>query len=175
MTLYRWKDHIPKIGEEVWVCPDTQVIGQVELHSGANIWFACVLRGDSAPITVGRNTNIQDLSVIHASPNIPVQIGENCTVGHKTILHACVLKNYSFVGMGSIMLDRSELGEYSFLGAGSLLPPGRKIPDGMLAIGSPARPVRKVTEEEREMIRKRSEEYKTLADSYREPNGFIPV
>ncbi len=167
MSLYTWKEYTPKIHERAWVAPQAQVIGRVTIDEEASVWFGCTIRGDVDEIFIGKYTNIQDQSVIHVSANMsPTIIGNYCTIGHRATLHGCTLKDYAFVGMGAIILDDCELGEFSFLGAGSLLPPKKKIPSRMLAMGVPAKIVREITKEEEAMIRKRAFEYAKLKDTY---------
>ncbi|MBX7057143.1 MAG: gamma carbonic anhydrase family protein [Leptospirales bacterium] len=171
--IYRLGDSVPKLAADVFVAPDAAVIGDVEIGEGSGVWFGCVLRGDVHSIRIGRNCNIQDLSMLHVTGGkFDLQMGDNCTLGHRVTLHGCRLKDFAFVGIGATVMDDCELGEYAFLGAGSLLPPGKKVPPGMLALGSPARVIREVTEAERQLIESTAIKYRALRDRYRLQNGF---
>ena len=158
---------------DAWLAPNAQVIGQVRIGAGSSVWFSSVLRGDVHSISIGKNTNIQDLSLLHVtSGKYPVKIGDCCTLGHSVVLHGCALADHSFVGIGARILDDCELGEFSLLAAGSLLPPGKKIPARMMAMGSPAKIIREITTEEEEMIRAIPQHYVRLKEEYRKANNF---
>ena len=137
----------PKIDETVFIADSADVIGQVNIGKNANIWYGTVLRADDNHITVGENTNIQDGSVVHISEGYPTVIGDNVTIGHKSIIHGCEIGNNTLIGMGSIVLDGAKIGEFTLLGAGSLVPPGKEIPSGVLAMGSPAKVIRELSEQ----------------------------
>lgn len=144
----------PQINESAFVAPNATVIGDVTIEEYASVWFGSVLRGDIAPIRIGRHSNIQDLSVLHESPDMPLIIGDHVTVGHKVTLHSCTIGDNALIGMDSTILDGAEIGEGAFIGAGSLVTPGTKIPPGTLAFGRPAKVVRDLTEADiREMKR----------------------
>ena len=167
VPIYSWKEHTPLLGKNVWVAPDAQVIGQVALGEDSSVWFSCLVRGDVHKISIGKGTNIQDHSVLHVTQGkFPLEIGDFCTLGHRVTVHGCTLKDYVFIGMGATVLDGCELGEFSLLGAGSLLTPGKKIPPRMLAMGSPAKVIREITEKEENMIRAIPEKYRLLKDDY---------
>jgi len=136
----------PQINESAFVAPNATVIGDVTIEEYASVWFGSVLRGDIAPIRIGRHSNIQDLSVLHESPDMPLIIGDHVTVGHKVTLHSCTIGDNALIGMDSTILDGAEIGEGAFIGAGSLVTPGTKIPPGTLAFGRPAKVVRDLTE-----------------------------
>lgn len=173
--VYQLDDLTPDLARDVFIAPDATVIGDVRIGSGSGVWFGCLLRGDVDYIEVGENTNIQDHSVIHVTGGkFPTVIGDNCTIGHRVMLHGCNLSNYSFIGIGATVLDGCEIGEMSVLAAGSLLPPGKSIPPRMVAMGSPAKVVREITPQEEEMILGIPQKYKDLKDRYRS-SGFIPV
>ena len=164
-----YRNHFPEIPDDVFIAENAHVIGDVSLGSKSSVWFGSVIRGDVHSIRIGKNTNIQDLSMIHVTgEKFSTKIGNNCTLGHRVTVHGAVLQDWSFVGIGATILDGCELGEYSMLAAGSLLPPGKKIPPGMLAMGSPARVVREVTPEERKMFERIVNKYTDLAKEYRE-------
>jgi len=167
--LEQYLNYKPQPAEGVYVSPAALVIGRVTLGARASVWPGVVLRGDINDIVVGEFTNIQDLTVGHVETDIPLVIGAYVTVGHRAILHACVVGDGALVGMGAIVLDRAEVGTGAVLGAGSLLPPGKKVPPHTLALGSPARVLRELSDEEVALNRNRAEEYAALAAVYAAP------
>ena len=133
---------------DFWVAPSAQVIGNVHLGRGANIWFNAVLRGDLEPITVGENSNVQDGSVLHTDPGVPLTIGRNCTVGHMVMLHGCTIGDNCLIGIGATVLNRARIGENSIVGAHALVTEGKQFPPGVLLLGAPAKVARELTAEE---------------------------
>jgi len=168
--ICRFEDRTPSLPEEYHVANNATVIGDVVLHNQSSIWFGTVLRGDLEPITIGERSNIQDNSVVHTSNGYPVIVGSDVTVGHKAILHGCTVGNNCLIGMGAILLDGSEIGDNCIVGAGALVKPSQKIPAGSLAVGSPARVIRKLSEDEIFDIRKSAERYVALQMRYRTSN-----
>lgn len=158
----------PVLADDVWVAPDAQVIGDVQIGAGSGIWFGAIIRGDVHYVRIGRNCNIQDGSVLHVTTDrCPLVLGDNCTLGHRVTLHGCTLKDYAFIGIGATVLDDVEIGEFAFVAAGSLVTPGKKIPPRTMAMGSPAKPIREITDAEEELIRSTAEKYRQLKDRYR--------
>ncbi len=158
--LKELKGVTPKIGENTFVAPSADLIGQVEIGKESSIWFQCVLRGDVEPISIGDYTNIQDGTVIHGTyGQHSVKIGNYVTVGHKAMIHGCQIGDEAFVGMGAILLDGSEMASRSFLAAGSLLPQGMKTESGWLYMGSPAKKVRPLKEKELNFLRQSAMNY----------------
>jgi carbonic anhydrase/acetyltransferase-like protein (isoleucine patch superfamily) len=150
MPIYALDDATPELPPEgdYWVAPNAVLIGKVRLLKGASIWWGCVLRGDNDWITIGENSNIQDLSVIHVDPGQPVTVGANCTVGHRVILHSTTVEDGSLIGMGSTLLNRSRIGKNCLVGANSLVTEGKQFEDGTMILGAPARAARKLNEME---------------------------
>lgn len=174
--IHQLGDLSPQLAPDVFVAPDAQVIGDVRIGAGSGVWFGSVLRGDVHYIEIGENCNIQDMSMLHVTGGkYPLILGNNVTLGHRVTVHGCTLRDYAFVGIGAIALDNSEIGEFGFLAAGSLLPPGKKIPPRMVAMGSPAKVVREITPEEEEMIRTIPVKYRELRERYRPDGGFRPL
>lgn len=139
----------PKLAEDVFIAPGAQVIGDVEIGSGSSIWFNTIIRGDDNPIRIGKRVNIQDGSVVHVHSKYQgTYIGDDVTVGHMVLLHACNLKNASFVGMGSIVLDECTIETHGMLAAGALLTAGKIVKSGELWAGRPAKLMRSLTPEE---------------------------
>ena len=129
-----------------WVAPDAQVIGRIELADEASVWFAAILRGDNERIYVGPRSNVQDGCVLHTDMGFPLDIGADCTIGHKAILHGCTIADNSLVGMGAVILNGARIGRHCLVGAGALITEGKSFPDYSLIVGSPARVVRQLDE-----------------------------
>ena len=161
MPIYALEDAQPELPPEgqYWVAPDAVLIGRVRLLKGASVWWGCVLRGDNDWITVGENSNVQDLSVIHCDPGQPVTIGANCTVGHRVILHSTTIGDGSLIGMGSTLLNRSRIGKNCLVGANSLVTEGKEFADGSMILGSPARVARQLGDMELAMLKMSSAGY----------------
>ena len=157
----------PKIDESAFIAESADIIGKVNIEKNANIWYTTALRADDNYISVGENTNIQDGSVVHISEGHPTIIGKNVTIGHKSIIHGCEIGDNTLIGMGSIVLDGAKVGEFTLLGAGSLVPPGKEIPSGVLAMGSPAKVIRELSQEEKENLTKSAFKYVNLANNHK--------
>jgi carbonic anhydrase/acetyltransferase-like protein (isoleucine patch superfamily) len=171
---------LPKIDPKAYVAPGAVVIGDVEIGADSSIWFGCVLRGDVNKIRIGKRTNIQDGTVIHvASPLQPVSstsktptdgyptlIGDNVTVGHMTLLHACVIESDAFVGMKSAVMDGAKIESWGMLAAGALLTPGKVVASGQLWAGSPAKFWRDLTDADRAQFDLRAQQYAELGAEY---------
>ena len=166
----------PKLAPDVFIAPDATVIGDVTIGTGSGVWFGCVVRGDVHFITIGENSNVQDLSMLHVTGGkFPLIIGDYCTLGHRVTVHGCTLRDHAFVGIGATVMDDCELGEFSLLAAGALLPPGKKVPPRMVAMGSPAKVVREITPEEEQMILNIPVKYRELRERYRPGSGFRAI
>jgi carbonic anhydrase/acetyltransferase-like protein (isoleucine patch superfamily) len=163
---------VPRIGDSVFIAHSAEVAGDVTLADGASVWFSAVIRGDIAPITVGKNSNVQDGAVIHCDTGVPTIIGEGVTVGHGAIIHSATIEDNVIVGMGAIILDRAVIGRDSIVGAGALVTGGKTFPEGSMILGSPAKVVRELTPEEIAHIAANARHYaehaKTAAGDYKE-------
>ncbi len=157
----------PNIDKTVFIAESADIIGKVNIEKNANIWYNTVIRADEQSITIGENTNIQDGCVVHVGNDIPTVIGKNVTIGHKALIHGCTIGNNTLIGMGSIVLDGAKVGEYTLLGAGSLVPPGKEIPSGVLAMGSPAKIIRELSDIEKENIVKSALKYIETANNHK--------
>ncbi|HTF14468.1 MAG TPA: gamma carbonic anhydrase family protein [Burkholderiales bacterium] len=155
-------------GEEWFIAENATVIGTVILHDQASVWFNCVLRGDSDIITIGERTNIQDASVLHADPGIPLTLGKDVSVGHMAMLHGCTIGDGSLVGIGAIIMNHAVIGSRCLIGAGTLIPEGKTYPDGVLVLGSPGKIVRELKAEEKEGLLKIADGYVRRSKLYRE-------
>ncbi|MBT8493467.1 MAG: gamma carbonic anhydrase family protein [Deltaproteobacteria bacterium] len=157
----------PKLGDEVFVADTARVIGDVVVGDRSSLWFGVVARGDVFHIRIGDDTNIQDHSVLHVtSGQHPTLIGNRVTVGHRALLHGCTIADESLVGMGAIVMDEAVVGAHCIIGAGALVTPGMVIPEGHLALGSPAKVVRRLRGGEIEHIKRSAEHYVSLAQAY---------
>lgn len=163
----------PDIGDSVFIDPFSTVIGDVRIADDVSIWPMCVLRGDVNYISVGARTNIQDGSVLHVArkgeasvDGYSLEIGEDVTVGHKAMLHACKIGDRVLIGMGAIVLDNVHIEEDVILGAGSLVPPNKRLVSGYLYIGSPAKQVRPLTEDEYAFLKRSATHYVKLKNEY---------
>jgi carbonic anhydrase/acetyltransferase-like protein (isoleucine patch superfamily) len=167
MALYELDGIAPLLGASAWVADSAQVIGNVVLGDDANIWFGVVIRGDTETIRVGRGSNIQDASVLHADVGMPLTVGENVTVGHKVMLHGCTIGDGSLIGIGAIVLNGAKIGKHSLVGAGSLVTEGKEFPDGSMILGSPAKAVRQLSAEQIESLQQSARHYVENAERYR--------
>jgi carbonic anhydrase/acetyltransferase-like protein (isoleucine patch superfamily) len=132
---------LPPAGQ-YWIALDAHVIGKVRLGEDVGIWFGAVLRGDNELIDIGARTNIQEHSMLHTDMGFPLSIGIGCTIGHRAILHGCVIGDNSLIGMGAIILNGARIGANSLVGAGALVTEGKEFPDNSLIVGTPAKVVR---------------------------------
>ena len=148
MAIYDLDNLSPRVAESAWVADSAQVMGNVHIGNDSSVWFGVVIRGDTDCITVGRNTNIQDASVLHADFGKPLTIGDNVTVGHKVMLHGCTVGDGSLIGIGAVVLNGAKIGKGCLVGAGSLVTEGKEFPDGSMIMGSPAKVVRELTPEQ---------------------------
>jgi carbonic anhydrase/acetyltransferase-like protein (isoleucine patch superfamily) len=157
----------PVIGQRVFLAETCAVIGDVAIGDDSSIWYSTVVRGDVMPIRIGARTNIQDGTVIHVTTDkFGTDIGDDCTIGHSAIIHACTVEDLCLVGMGAILLDGVIVGRGSFVGAGALVTPGTVIPPGSLVLGSPAKVKRPVDAREREAIAYGASHYVELSRAY---------
>lgn len=155
-----------------FVAHNAVVTGDVSLGADVGVWFGCVLRGDDAPLVVGRRTNIQDLTMIHADTNIPNVIGEDCTIGHRAILHGASVGDRCLIGMGAILLGRSQIADECLVAAGAVVKEGFVAPPRSLLVGIPARIVRTLSDADVEGIRRSAEDYAHKIRLYLgDPNG----
>ncbi len=165
--IRNFQEHRPQIAPDAFVAESAQVIGEVTLSAEASVWYGAVLRGDENSIFIGAHSNIQDNCTIHNTGTEPCIVGEYVTVGHNAILHGCVVGNEVLVGMGSIILNGAVIEDQVIIGAGTLIPPGKRVPARSLVVGSPAKVVRDLTEEEIRSLKQSADHYVLLADKHR--------
>ncbi len=167
MALFELDGMAPSVADTAWVAENAQVIGRVSLAQDASVWFGVVIRGDTSTIEVGRGSNIQDGSVLHADEGMPLTVGENVTVGHKVMLHGCTIGDESLIGIGAVVLNGAKIGRNCLVGAGALVTEGKEFPDGSMIIGSPAKAVRQLSPEQMEGLRQSARHYVANAQRYR--------
>ena len=174
--VHRIKNDIPEIHQSAFVAHSAEVAGMVTMGEGSSVWFSASVRGDIAPIHIGRNANVQDGAVVHCDFGIPCVIGDGVTIGHGAIVHSCTIGANSLVGMGAIILNSAVIGPDSIVGAGALVTGGKEFPPRSLIIGSPAKVLRELTEEEISHNRENARHYTELAKSaetdYQDPDAL---
>ena len=167
MAVYELDGTQPRVADSAWVADSAQVMGNVVLGEDSSVWYGTVIRGDTETITVGRGSNIQDASVLHADIGKPLTIGDNVTVGHQVMLHGCTIGDESLIGIGAIVLNGAKIGRHCLVGAGALVTEGKEFPDGSMIIGSPAKAVRQLTPEQIEGLKLSAQHYMDNARRFR--------
>ena len=167
MAIYQLDDSTPSIPYSAWVADSAQVMGNVTLGEDTSVWFGAVLRGDTSTITVGKGSNVQDNSVLHADNGMPLVIGEGVTVGHQVMLHGCTVGNNSLIGIGATVLNGVKIGNNCLVGAGALVTEGKEFPDGSMILGSPAKAVRMLSPEQIEGLKMSARHYVNNANRYK--------
>jgi carbonic anhydrase/acetyltransferase-like protein (isoleucine patch superfamily) len=165
--IYELDGQAPQIAEDTWIAPDANVIGKVALADGASIWFGSTLRGDNEWITIGAGSNVQENSIMHTDMGFPLTIGENCTIGHRAMLHGCTIGDGSLIGMGATILNGAVIGKGCLIGAGALITEGKIIPDGALVMGAPGKVVRELDAEAQQGLLKSAEGYQANMRRFR--------
>ena len=153
MAIYEVDSVAPRLAESAWVADSAQVMGNVELGDDTSIWFGTIIRGDTEVIRIGRGTNIQDASVLHADIGKPLTVGEYVTVGHKVMLHGCTIGDGSLIGIGAVVLNGAKIGKGCIVGAGALVTEGKEFADGSMILGSPAKAVRELSADQRAALK----------------------
>lgn len=153
MTIFALDGKSPTCADGVWVAPNASVIGEVYLGENASVWFGVVIRCDNEPMRIGKNTNIQDNSVLHSDLGSPLTIGEGVTVGHKVMLHGCMIGDNTLVGIGSTILNGAVIGKNCIIGAHALITEGKIIPDNSLVVGTPGKVIRTIAEPQEQMLK----------------------
>ncbi|WP_297772045.1 gamma carbonic anhydrase family protein [uncultured Roseovarius sp.] len=167
MTIYTLDGHSPQIAGDTWIAPDANLIGKVVIEDLASVWFGCTLRGDNEEIRVGAGSNVQENCVMHTDMGYPLVIGPGCTIGHKAMLHGCILEENVLIGMGATVLNGARIGRNSLIGAGALITEGKEIPEGSLVMGAPGKVIRSLDETAIETLRATALHYQQNMRRYR--------
>lgn len=160
--LYNFNSKVPIIAKNTFIADNAAIIGDVTIGEGSSVWFGASLRGDEGKIEIGKNSNIQDNATVHSE----TKIGDGVTVGHNAIVHGCTVSDNVLIGMGATVLDGAVIGEDSIVGAGALVTGNKVFPPKSLILGSPAKLIREMTDEEVDSIRKNANEYVNLSKEY---------
>ena len=175
--IMKFKDYTPSIGKNTWIAPSADVIGDVEIGEDSSVWFGTVVRGDVHSIRIGSRTSIQDLSMVHITHHkgkvrgvkgdgSPTIIGDDVTIGHRVMLHGCTIEDACLIGMSATILDNAVIGKESIVGAGSLVTKNKKFPPRSLIMGSPAKVVRELTEDEVKELYASASRYVAFKNDY---------
>lgn len=165
--IFPYRDIMPEIDQSVFVAPNASIIGDVKIGAESSIWFGCAVRGDVNNITIGERTNIQDGTVIHVSSTTQgTYIGDDVTVGHMALLHACTIGNQAFIGMKACIMDDAVVEDQAMVAAGALVTSGKTVPSGQLWGGSPAKYMRNLSDEEIKFLKFSAERYVKLSREY---------
>jgi carbonic anhydrase/acetyltransferase-like protein (isoleucine patch superfamily) len=166
MPFYSLGDVHPQLGPGAWAAPSADLIGDVRLGPRASVCFGAVIRADNTTILIGEESNLQDGAIGHSDPGVPLTIGARVTVGHQAILHGCTIANDCLIGMGARILNGAALEPECLVGAGALITEGKRFPSGSLIVGSPARPIRQLTDAEKQALRVSAAQYAEKAMRY---------
>ncbi len=166
---------VPTIHPSVFIAWNAEVAGQVDAAEDVSIWFSVTIRADLAAVRIAGGSNVQDGTVIHVDTDLPCIIGKNVTVGHNATLHSCIIGDGSLIGIGAVVLNGAEIGASSLVGAGALVTQEKKFPPRSLILGSPAKFIRELTEQEVADMLKNAEHYRELARIARTEYHEIPA
>jgi len=167
MSIFPYKDVWPTVADDVFIAPGAMVIGNVTIGEGASIWYNAVVRADSAPIVIGRRTNVQDNCTLHVDADAPLTIGDECTIGHNAVVHGATLGNRVLVGMSAVILSHAEVGSRTIVGACALVNEHKQLPEEVLALGIPARVVRRLKEAELAHLQESADGYCQRAQNHK--------
>lgn len=161
----------PQIHNDSFTACNATIIGDVNIEKGCSIWYGAVIRSDMNLTTIGSNTNIQENTTVHNDTEFATHIGDNVTIGHNCVIHGCTVMDNVLVGMGTVILNGASIGKNTIIGAGSLVTQNKVIPEGVLCMGSPAKVIRNLTEEEIKSIAVSAVHYKELGIKHKEIQG----
>ncbi len=165
--IVKFKEKEPDIATDTFIAENASIIGDVSVGKGASVWFGAVVRGDLAGIRIGNRSNVQDNAVIHVDTNAPTIIGDDVTIGHNAVVHACKIGNSCLIGMGAVVLSNAIIGDESVVGAGAIVTENKKFPPRSLIIGAPARVIRSLTDEDVKRVRENATHYVELSRAYK--------
>lgn len=164
---YELGDQKPELeGTGQFVADNATIIGSVKLMDKASVWFNVVIRGDNELITVGPESNVQDGSVLHTDPGLPLTLGKGVTVGHKVMLHGCEIGDFSLIGINAVVLNGAKIGKHCLIGANTLIPEGMQVPDGSMVVGSPGKIKRELSDNQKKMLEMSAAHYVKNAGNY---------
>jgi len=163
MPLFAFEGREPAVSSGAWIAPTATLVGDIRVEEGASVWYGAVLRADFAPVVIRRGANVQDGCVLHGGSTLATDIGPGVTVGHLCVVHGATVGEEALIGNGATVLDGAVIGRRALVGAGATVPPGLHVPDGMRAVGVPARVTGAVTGAAREWVRTNPEVYRDLA------------
>ncbi len=169
--MYPYLEHTPDVHATAYIAPTAELIGRVTVGEASSVWYGTVIRGDDNYVRIGKRTNIQDNCTLHIAGDEPTILGDDVTVGHGAIVHACEIADRVLIGMGAIILNGAKIGANTIVAAGSVVTPGTEIPSGSMVMGTPGKVVRALTEEEIAHIAGSAEEYVRLARAHAETKG----
>lgn len=167
--FYRYKQYIPQVHESAFVADGARIIGNVKIGENTSIWYNAVLRGDEDRIEIGNRVSIQDNTICHMNEGYPLIVEDDVTVGHNAIIHGCHIKKGALIGMGATILDGAIIGENSIVGANALVPSGKVIPPNSLVLGAPAKVVREITDQDRDLLKMSVQVYVQNSIDYQNP------
>lgn len=166
MAIYQYEALVPAIDPDTFIFDSADLVGDVRLAAGVSIWANVSIRADNAPIVIGRNSNIQEGSVLHVDVGVPMSIGENVTVGHQAMLHGCTIHDGALIGIQAVVLNNAVIGRNCLIGAGAIIPEGREIPDNSLVVGI-GKIVRQLSEDEIRDIHEGAQGYVARGREYK--------
>ena len=167
MAVYELDGVVPKLADDVYVAPNAQVMGNIEMGPASSVWFGAVLRGDNDLIKIGARSNIQDNSVLHTDPGMPLTLGEGVIVGHQVMLHGCTIGDNTLIGIGATVLNGAKIGKNCLVGAHALITEGKEIPDGSMVVGAPGKIIRTLNEQQISMLKLNAEVYVANAKRFK--------
>lgn len=167
MPIYQLGEFAPHIDASAYITDSANLIGKVRIEARASIWFDVTIRGDNELITIGENSNVQEGCILHTDPGYPLMVGKNVTVGHQAMLHGCSVGEGSLIGIQAVILNGARIGKNCLVGAGALVTEGKEFPDNSLIIGSPAKVVRQLTEQDIAGMHHNTENYAQRGTAYK--------
>jgi len=167
MAIYQLNETSPTIDETAFIAESANVIGKVNIAAHASVWFDVTIRGDNERISIGENSNVQESAVLHTDMGYPLSVGRNVSIGHQAMLHGCTIHDGALIGIQAVILNGAVIGKNCLVGAGSLVTEGKQFPDNSLIIGSPAKVVRTLTEDDISQLQKNAANYVTKAQLFK--------
>ena len=167
MAIYQLGDDIPNIPDSAYFAAEATIIGKVTLGENVSVWPRVVMRGDNDSITIGNGSNVQDNAVLHTDPGFPLLVGENVTIGHQAVLHGCTIGDGSLIGIQAVVMNGATIGKDCLIGAGAIVPEGKTYSERNLILGSPAKVIRELTDEDIEKMRRAAAGYVRRKEMYK--------